>query len=196
MRIKKARVPWWSFTKTALATAALQLSRTRLFPSRRADHDSFPLRCANCSSTVHAGVPDYGGLAAYHDAVRRGEKLWATGELLDWRWQPTVSILFRGRAGVIPMSDICLFASSSRQPSVAISAAPCGISFSMVLNLRLVRMATSAEDLADTPWGNSTGYDPGWVYHGLLVGTSGDAVRFLHRLMSGGVLPRESADRK
>jgi D-alanyl-D-alanine carboxypeptidase len=44
-------------------------------------------------------------------------------------------------------------------------------------------------DLADTAWGNAGGYDPGWAYHGLLAGTPGDAVRFLHALMSGDVLP-------
>jgi len=50
---------------------------------------------------------------------------------------------------------------------------------------------TNARDLADTAWGNRTDYDPTWVYHGLLIGTPGDAVRFLHNLMSGNVLPPE-----
>jgi hypothetical protein len=36
---------------------------------------------------------------------------------------------------------------------------------------------------------NPPEYDPGWVYHGLLISTPGDAVRFLHTLMSGEVLP-------
>jgi D-alanyl-D-alanine carboxypeptidase len=59
------------------------------------------------------------------------------------------------------------------------------------LGLESVSVATSAQDLADTAWGNRIGYDPGWVYHGLLIGTPGDAVRFLHSLMSGDVLPRK-----
>src|SRR5262249_38883783 len=54
-----------------------------------------------------------------------------------------------------------------------------------------VELATHPRELADTVWGNRTDYDPGWVYHGLLIGTPGDAVRFLHRLMSGDLLPPE-----
>jgi D-alanyl-D-alanine carboxypeptidase len=59
------------------------------------------------------------------------------------------------------------------------------------LGLGSVKLATSARDLADTAWGNLAGYDPGWVYHGLLLGTPADAVRFLHSLMTGDVLPPE-----
>jgi D-alanyl-D-alanine carboxypeptidase len=55
------------------------------------------------------------------------------------------------------------------------------------LGLRSVRLATSVAELDETSWG-SGGYDPNWVYHGLLIGTPGDAVRFLHALMSGQVL--------
>jgi CubicO group peptidase (beta-lactamase class C family) len=57
------------------------------------------------------------------------------------------------------------------------------------LGLDSVRLATSARELADTAWGNRAEYDPNWVYHGLLIGSPGDAVRFLHSLMSGDVLP-------
>jgi CubicO group peptidase (beta-lactamase class C family) len=59
------------------------------------------------------------------------------------------------------------------------------------LGLTSVRLATSPRNLADTAWGNRAGYDPGWVYHGLLLGTPADAVRFLHSLMTGDVLPPE-----
>ena len=58
------------------------------------------------------------------------------------------------------------------------------------LGLKSVRLATRADDLAATEWGNRGQYDLNWVFHGLLVGTPGDAVRFLHRLMLGEVLPR------
>src|SRR5262249_8586536 len=57
------------------------------------------------------------------------------------------------------------------------------------LGLGSIQLATSSQDLASTPWGNRAGYDPRWVYHGLLIGTPGDAVRFLHSLMTGSVLP-------
>ena len=59
------------------------------------------------------------------------------------------------------------------------------------LGLDSVRLARSPRDLAETAWGNRHDDDPEWVYHGLLIGTPGDAVRFLHGLMSGQVLPPE-----
>jgi hypothetical protein len=59
------------------------------------------------------------------------------------------------------------------------------------LGLDSVRLVTNAGDLAETAWGNPGRYDPGWVYHGLLAGIPGDAVRFVHNLMSGDVLPPE-----
>src|SRR5687768_11403862 len=74
-------VPWWSFTKTALATAALQLvARGHCSLDQRVDSQPYTLR----QLLQHrAGVPNYGGLAAYHEAVRRGDKPWEIGELLD-----------------------------------------------------------------------------------------------------------------
>ena len=41
-------------------------------------------------------------------------------------------------------------------------------------------------------WRNIHGYDPNWVYHGLIVGTASDAARFLHRLFTSTFLSPES----
>jgi D-alanyl-D-alanine carboxypeptidase len=57
------------------------------------------------------------------------------------------------------------------------------------LGLKSAHAVTTASDLANTAWDNHSGYDPGWVYHGLLAGTADDAARFLHKLMLGDVLP-------
>jgi D-alanyl-D-alanine carboxypeptidase len=37
--------------------------------------------------------------------------------------------------------------------------------------------------MSQTLWGNPTNYDPRWVYHGLLIGSPTDAVRFLRCLL-------------
>jgi CubicO group peptidase (beta-lactamase class C family) len=183
-----ALVPWWSFTKTALATAALQLvGRGHFRLDERIDGRPFTLR----QLLQHrAGVPNYGGLASYHEAVRRGEKPWEISQLLDrvaahrldfdpghgWRYSNVGYLLVRQLIEEAVGRDI-----GSALRYLVFDG----------LGLASVRMATSAEDLADTAWGNRAGYDPGWVYHGLLIGTPGDAVRFLHSLMSGDVLSRE-----
>ena len=183
-----ARVPWWSFTKTALATAALQLVGQGHFGlDERIDSRPFTLR----QLLQHrAGVPNYGGLASYHEAVRRGDKPWEIGQLLDrvvadrldfdpghsWRYSNVGYLFVRQLIEKAVDRDI-----GSALRYLIFDG----------LGLESVRMATSAEDLAETAWGNRAEYDPGWVYHGLLIGTPGDAVRFLHNLMSGDVLQRE-----
>jgi D-alanyl-D-alanine carboxypeptidase len=183
-----ARVPWWSFTKTALATAALQLvARGQCCLDEWIEARPYTLR----QLLQHrAGVPNYGDLASYHEAVRRGEKPWTVGQLLErviadrldfapgsgWRYS---------NVGYLFVRQII-----ERVTGRGIGSALRYLVFD-ALGLESVTLTTSAQDLADTAWGNRAGYDPGWVYHGLLVGTPGDAARFLHNLMSGDVLPPE-----
>jgi CubicO group peptidase (beta-lactamase class C family) len=75
------RVPWWSFTKTALATAALQLvARGHFSLDDPIDGRPYTLR----QLLQHrAGVPNNGGLASYREAVRLGEKPWGVEQMLD-----------------------------------------------------------------------------------------------------------------
>jgi CubicO group peptidase (beta-lactamase class C family) len=74
-------VPWWSFTKTILATAALVLVRDgRLALDRAVATRPFTLR----QLLQHqSGLADYGGLAAYHEAVAREDEPWPVSELLE-----------------------------------------------------------------------------------------------------------------
>ena len=57
------------------------------------------------------------------------------------------------------------------------------------LDVSGVRLAREPTDLVDTAWGNAMSYHPGWVYHGLLLGTPAAAALFLHRLLTGRLLP-------
>src|SRR5262249_18345505 len=74
-------VPWWSFTKTAIAAAALTLVRdgkldldTPLIP------EPFGLR----QLLQHrAGVAEYGALREYHRAVADRTEPWSVAELLS-----------------------------------------------------------------------------------------------------------------
>jgi hypothetical protein len=52
------------------------------------------------------------------------------------------------------------------------------------MDIRRTRIATTPEDMKQTFWDNPDGYDPNWVYHGLLIGPPSDAVDFLRRLFS------------
>ncbi len=183
-----ARVPWWSFTKTALAATALRLvAQGRLRLDDPVDRHPYTLR----QLLQHrAGVPNYGDLAAYHEAVKRGGEPWSVEELLHrvaahrldfdpglgWRYS-NVGYLFVRRM-------------VEEDTDRDIGDALRHLVFDP-LGLDSVRLATTAEDLAATAWGNRDHYDPGWVYHGLLAGSPGDAVRFLHQLLLGDLLPPE-----
>jgi D-alanyl-D-alanine carboxypeptidase len=75
-----AIVPRWSFTKTLIAACALRLAE-----AGRLDLDApLPGRTATCRAVLQhrAGLPDYGGLQAYHLAVARGDEPWSDAELL------------------------------------------------------------------------------------------------------------------
>jgi D-alanyl-D-alanine carboxypeptidase len=185
-RADQARVPWWSFTKTALASTALQLvARGRLSLDDRVEGRPYTLH----QLLQHrAGVPNYGGLASYHEAVRRNEKPWAVGQMLD---RVAVDRLDFEPGHGWCYSNVGYF--FVRQCIEKASGQDIGNALRHLvfdpLGLDSVRLVQTVEDLADTAWGNRNSYDPGWVYHGLLAGTPGDAVRFLHKLMSGDVLP-------
>jgi D-alanyl-D-alanine carboxypeptidase len=185
---QQSDVPWWSFTKTALATAALRLvAQERIRLDEPFDGRPYTLR----QLLQHrAGVPDYGGLPSYHAAVQHGEKPWDVDELLDrvgadrldfepghsWRYSNVGYFFIRRK---IEEATGCDIGSALRH--LVFDA----------LGLQSAHVVTTASGLASTAWGNLGGYDPGWVYHGLLAGTANDAVRFLHQLMLGDVLPRE-----
>jgi len=183
---QRLAVPWWSFTKTALATAALCLvAQGRLRLDGSFNGHPYTLRHL---LQHRAGVPDYGSLSSYHEAVQRGEKPWDVGTLLDqvkpdrlefqpgqgWQYSNVGYLFVRQKIEEVTGRDI-----GSALNQLIFEA----------LGLTSVRVATTVEDLADTAWGNKSGYDPGWVYHGLLIGSADDAVRFLHRLILADVLP-------
>ncbi len=182
----QTRVPWWSFTKTALAAVALQLvARGRCSLDDRIGGRPYTLR----QLLQHrAGVANYGKLASYHAAVEPGEKPWEVGQML--------ARVASDRLDFEPGHGWCysnvgyFFVRQTIEEATGqdLDSALRHLVFD-ALGLNSVRLVTTAADLAETAWENRSQYDPGWVYHGLLAGTPGDAVRFLYHLMSGDVLP-------
>lgn len=179
-------VPWWSLTKTALAAGALALvAAGRLALDVPLAGRPFTLR----QLLQHtAGLPDYGGLAAYHEAVARNDEPWEDGVLLrrvgaerlqfapgmGWAYSNVGYLLVRRLIEAAAGADI---GTALR----ALVFAPLG--------LPGARLAGKPADLSSTAWGNGQGYHPGWVYHGLLVGPPAEAALFLDRLLAGRLLP-------
>ena len=175
-----ALLPWWSFTKTVQAAAALKLAEQgRLDLDVPLDGKPFTLR----QLLAHrAGVRDYGGLADYHAAVARGEDAWPVATLLEraradellftpgqgWSYS-NIGYLFARR------EIECAAGADLRTALDAILFVPLGIH---------AFVATRRDDMQRLLWSDLHGYDPNWVYHGLVVGTAIDAARFLDRLFT------------
>ena len=79
----RAVVPWWSFTKTVIAAAALVLvQKKRLALDRPLADRRYSLR----QLLQHrAGLTDYGELAAYHQAVAAGDEPWPAARAFEAR---------------------------------------------------------------------------------------------------------------
>lgn len=179
-----APVPWWSFSKTVLAAAALALVRDgALALDTPLDARPFTLRHLLQHT---AGVPNYGGLASYHAAVARGDPPWTEAELL--RQVPPERLLFSPGSGwsysnigyLLVRHEIEAGAGATLDSALRrLIFSPLGIDEVGV-----------AEQPAELP-GRMRGYHPGWVFHGLLVGSPRAAALLLDRLLTGDLLPPE-----
>lgn len=175
-------VPWWSFTKTALATALLRLSE-----SGRIDLDeAVPGKPFTPAQLLRheAGLPDYGELVAYHADVAAGRSPWPIAKLKEsvevdrLRYKPGHGWAY-SNIGYWWVGH--LIEQASERP---LAEALSDLVFDPA-ELTTARLATVPADLADVTMGEARDYHPGWVYHGLAVGTVMDAARLLRRLLQG-----------
>lgn len=181
-------VPWWSFTKTVIAAAALALVRDG-FLALDAPLAGEPYTLRQLLQH-RAGLADYGRLATYHDAVACRADAWPASELLartdadrltyrpgeGWAYSNVGYLLVRRLIEETTAEDLgSALARLVLQP----------------LGVAGARLAERREDLATVAMGETHDYDPRWVYHGLLVGPLQSAALLLDRLMTGGLLPPE-----
>ena len=178
-------VPWWSFTKTVLAVAALSLVRDGLIElDASLPEGQFTLR----QLLKHqAGLADYGELKEYHAAVAGGDVPWSAEEMMQrldasqlhyapgagWRYS-NVGYMFVGRL-------------IERATGLGLGDALVERVFSP-FGLSNVRLAKTPEDLLGVYLGSASTYHPGWVYHGLLVGPLNQTTVLLDQLLNGSFL--------
>jgi len=179
-------VPWWSLTKTVLAAGALALvARGRLALDEPLRDRPFTLRHLLQHTS---GLPDYSGLPAYHEAVARGDEPWEDGLLLQR--VGAGRLLFAPGEGWAYSNVGYLLV---RRLIEAAAGAGIGAALHALaldpLGVPGARLGSEPADLSTTAWGNASGYHPGWVYHGLLVGTPAEAALLFDRLLSGRLLP-------
>ncbi len=182
-------VPWWSFSKTVLAIAALRL----------VERGSLSLHApvaGRVYSLAHllrheAGLPDYGGLARYHEDVAAGKAPWPVERLLAAldADRPRYAV---GEGWAYSNIGYQKVAQLIEQASdLALGEALQALVFQPA-ELATARLARTPEDLIDVAMGDAAGYHPGWVYHGLVTGTVMDAARLLRGLLTNSLLRPET----
>jgi len=184
-----ALFPWWSVTKTVFAAAVL-----RLADSGRLSLDNFyrdrPYTIRQLLQHT-AGLNTYGG-PPYRAAVAAGDPVWPVAELLAR--VKADRLVFNPGEGWAYSNVGYLFVRELIEETVdmeideslrALVFEPMGI--------QRTRIVKTPDDMAQTHWGNPNGYDPRWVYHGLLIGPPSDAVHFLRQLLSEPFLSKGAA---
>lgn len=186
-----AVVPWWSFTKTLIAACVLRLvERGSIALDAPLANQRFTTR----QLLQHrAGVRNYGELADYHAAVERGEHPWPVEELLkrvpieDLAFAPGTGWAYSNIGYLLLRREVERLTGASLADALA----------SMVLRplgLEAARLAEKADDMQRTALCPPHAYDPGWVYHGCVIGPIGEAALALHRLLSGPLLAPASRE--
>jgi CubicO group peptidase (beta-lactamase class C family) len=134
-----------------------------------------------------AGLANYGGLPAYHDAVARNEKPWPFPVLLERTgaerlvFSPGDGWAYSNIGYAIVRRIIeTAFGHGLGDAAARLVLRPLGID--------RARLAEDPEDLGGVDLGANSTYDPGWVYHGLFVGPMEDAALLLDRLVNGTLL--------
>jgi D-alanyl-D-alanine carboxypeptidase len=151
------------------------------------------------------GIPDYGGIRAYHDGVKSSPtRPWSFDEFAAQTFDK--GLWFEpGRGWAYSNPGYMLLKRLAEEVT--------GASYQTLIFERVVRplglertfVAEAIDDLARLAPGTSSTlsadgsprdvrayYHPGWVSHGVLASTASDLVRFLDRLFRGELLSRHS----
>jgi CubicO group peptidase (beta-lactamase class C family) len=174
-----ADVPWWSFTKTVIAAAALALVRD----SRLALDEPLPNRPYTLRQLLQhrAGLTEYGRLPAYHEAVQRNEDAWPADEMLA-RTAAEQLVYEPGKSWGYSNIGYYFVRRLIEQATERTLGDALDHLVLQPLGIAGVRFAADRAHY-------SPGYDPRWVYHGLLVGPIAQAALTLQRLWAGDLLP-------
>ena len=181
--------PWWSFTKTVLSICALRLVDDNLLSLDTLRRNKpYTLR----QLLQHrAGVPNYGSLMAYHEAVARKDTPWSRDRLQDAVGRDRLDFPPGTGWGYSNVGYMFVREAIEEATGGSVAAAVERLIFTP-LGIHGVRFAVSVSDFEQVFWDELHDYDPRWVYHGCLVGTPTHAAKVLHALFSGAILTPES----
>jgi len=182
-------VPWWSVSKTVLATAALTLvDRRTLDLDAPIERAPYTLRHLLQHTS---GLPDYGPNPEYQKAVTAGESPWTSDELLRRVNASTLLFAPGTRFSYSNIGYLFVRQVIERAADADLNEALRTLVFDP-LGIEGVFVANTPEELDAIVWGNAQRYDPRWVYHGCIVGSLSWAATCLHRLIHDVLLAPET----
>jgi len=183
--------PYWSFTKTVIAICALKLAETgRIHLDQPMWTQRFTLRQLLCHT---AGLPDYGSLCAYHQAVQNDDEPWARDDLLQATLEQ--GELFAPGSGWSYSNVGYMLARELIEEAAGSGFSDLvGTIIGRPLGLSSLQFATTRQQFSHVHWEAAKRYHPGWVYHGCLIGTARDAAVLLHALFAGRLLSPASLE--
>jgi D-alanyl-D-alanine carboxypeptidase len=181
----QAIVPWWSISKTALAACALLLvAGGRLELDRALQGRNFTLR----QLLQHtSGLGDYTERPDYEAAVGRHDNPWSHDQHATFAKEQTLFEPGKGWS----YSNWGYFLVARLIEQATRMELECALK-SMVLGplgLERTFIAKTPADMQRSVWGGEDNFHPGWVAHGLLMGPPSEVVQFMHRLLTGTLLP-------
>lgn len=184
----KEIVPWWSFGKTVLATAVY-----KLVEQERLDLDAsyFGLKGSLRQLLRHeAGLKYYSNSREYHNAVNRNDTPWAFEEMPE-RMQADKLLFEPGNGWMYSNIGYAyvrkIIEMETQQP---LAEALQTLIFNPI-QIYDVKVATVPEDLVGCI-NIAKNYQPGWLYHGLIVGELEYAVQFLDSLAEGKIISKDT----
>lgn len=136
-----------------------------------------------------SGVPDYGGLQAYHAAVEAGEPAWNRDTLFEAA-RPEI-LLFAPDQGWAYSNIGSLLAREATEVAFGADYQSC---LAHTFPDAGFRLAKTRSDFIDLHPDVARDYDPNWVYHGCMIGTAQAVVTVLGDLMRGALLRAEILD--
>lgn len=181
--------PWWSFTKTVLSICTLRLAEDNLL-NLDALRPNAPYTLRQLLQH-RAGVPNYGSLKAYHEAVARKDTPWSRERLLDAVGRDRLD--FPPGTGWAYSNVGYMFV---REAIEEATGAPVSDALERLifapLRVHDVQLAVAVADFEHVFWDELHNYDPRWVYHGCLVGSPTSAAKVLDALFRGAIIKPDS----
>jgi D-alanyl-D-alanine carboxypeptidase len=152
-----------------------------------------------------AGLPDYGGLPAYHDDLRRDlatpwsdERFLAVIDERGMAFPPGAGWAYSNIGYLLLRRVLETTGMTFAQALDRLVIAPAGLRETTVLatldDMRAITPGYStqlgSDAASDTPEDVRPRYHPGWVSHGLVASTAADTARFLDALLAGDLVPQ------